>query len=145
APSRPHRCVQPCRVRRRGAGGAPQPRAEPAVLVAAGGGRPDTHRVAGVEAGARRDLLPHPGRLRPRRQEEDEHRRRRRRGHHVRSKSEGSTAVADWLGSPGSASPEKTRMMRAQKHHHHQYRRCMSTRSHASPLQPHLSCITEDP
>lgn len=67
------------------------------------------------------------------------------RGHHVRSKSEGSTAVADWLGSPGSASPEKTRMMRAQKHHHHQYRRCMSTRSHASPLQPHLSCITEDP
>uniref|UniRef100_A0A0E0GPH8 Uncharacterized protein n=1 Tax=Oryza nivara TaxID=4536 RepID=A0A0E0GPH8_ORYNI len=36
-------------------------------------------------------------------------------------------------------------MMRAQKHHHHQHRRCMSTRSHASPLQPHISCITEDP
>nr|AAO23091.1 hypothetical protein [Oryza sativa Japonica Group] len=53
--------------------------------------------------------------------------------------------AADAGTTPGSASPEKTRMMRAQKHHHHQYRRCMSTRSHASPLQPHLSCITEDP
>uniref|UniRef100_A0A0E0JEH9 Uncharacterized protein n=1 Tax=Oryza punctata TaxID=4537 RepID=A0A0E0JEH9_ORYPU len=68
------------------------------------------------------------------------------RGHHVRSKSEGS-AVADRLSSPGSASPETTRMMRAQKQqqHHHQHRRRMSTGSHASPWQPHLSCITEDP
>uniref|UniRef100_A0A0D9Y3Q0 Uncharacterized protein n=1 Tax=Oryza glumipatula TaxID=40148 RepID=A0A0D9Y3Q0_9ORYZ len=67
------------------------------------------------------------------------------RGHHVRSKSEGSAvADADRL---GSASPETTRMMRAQKqqHHHHQHRRRMSTGSHASPWQPHLSCITEDP
>jgi hypothetical protein len=67
------------------------------------------------------------------------------RGHHVRSKSEGSAVAADRLGSPaGSASPETTRMMRAQKQQH-QHRRRMSTGSHASPWQPHLSCITEDP
>nr|XP_015634919.1 uncharacterized protein LOC4337099 [Oryza sativa Japonica Group] len=66
-------------------------------------------------------------------------------GHHVRSKSEGNAAVADWLGSQCSASPETTRMMRVQKQHHHQHRRRMSTGSHASPWQPHLSCITEDP
>uniref|UniRef100_A0A0D3G000 NAD-dependent epimerase/dehydratase domain-containing protein n=1 Tax=Oryza barthii TaxID=65489 RepID=A0A0D3G000_9ORYZ len=62
------------------------------------------------------------------------------RGHHVRSKSERCAAVADWLGSQGSAAlPEMTRMMRAQKQHHHQHRRRMSTGSHASPWQPHLS------
>ena len=66
-------------------------------------------------------------------------------GHHVRNKSEGNAAVADWLGSQCSASPETTRMMRAQKQHHHQHRRRRSTGSHASPWQPHLSCITEDP
>ncbi|KAF0920316.1 hypothetical protein E2562_034795 [Oryza meyeriana var. granulata] len=69
------------------------------------------------------------------------------RGHHVRSKSEGS-AVADRLSSLGSASPETTKMMKAQRQHHHQHhqhRRRMSTGSHASPWQPHLACITEDP
>ncbi|XP_006643788.1 uncharacterized protein LOC102702323 [Oryza brachyantha] len=64
---------------------------------------------------------------------------------HVRSKSEGSAVGADRLSGLGSASPESTKTTRAQKQQQHQHRRRMSTGSHASPWQPHLACITEDP
>ncbi|BAT14257.1 Os11g0527700, partial [Oryza sativa Japonica Group] len=128
-PSRPHRRVRPCRVCRRGAGGAPQPRAEPAVLVAAGGGGPDTHRVAGVEAGAGEIYFLIPAASVPDAKRRTSTGGATGRGHHVRSKSEGSAAVADWLGSLGNASPETTRVMRAHKQHHHQHRRRMSTGS----------------
>ncbi|KAG8046003.1 hypothetical protein GUJ93_ZPchr0008g13803 [Zizania palustris] len=59
---------------------------------------------------------------------------------HVRSKSEGAASRS----SLGSASPDAETTAQ-KKHHQHQHRRRMSTGSHASPWQPHLSCITEDP
>uniref|UniRef100_A0A0D3HMH8 Uncharacterized protein n=1 Tax=Oryza barthii TaxID=65489 RepID=A0A0D3HMH8_9ORYZ len=101
----------------------------PAVLVAAGGGGPDTHRVAGVKAGAGEIYFLIPAASIPDAKRRTSTGGATGRGHHVRSKSEGSAAVADWLGSLGSALPETTRVMRAQKQHHHQHRRCMSTGS----------------
>lgn len=59
-PQRPRRGVRPAGGRRRGPGRQPEPRAQQAVLS----GRrraEDPHRVPGLRAGARRDILPHPG------------------------------------------------------------------------------------
>lgn len=59
-PQRPHRRVRPAGGRRRDPGRQPEPRPQQAVLP----GRrraEDPHRVAGLRARARRDILPHPG------------------------------------------------------------------------------------
>ncbi|KAL6626816.1 hypothetical protein ACP70R_030542 [Stipagrostis hirtigluma subsp. patula] len=66
---------------------------------------------------------------------------------HVRSKSEGSVVVGDHL-ALGAASPEKpppATTTTAKRKKAQQHRRRMSTGSHASPWQPHLACIAEDP
>lgn len=59
-PQRPGRGVRPAGGRRRDPGRQPEPRAQQAVLS----GRrraEDPHRVPRLRAGARRDILPHPG------------------------------------------------------------------------------------
>ncbi|KAL6847983.1 hypothetical protein ACP4OV_022111 [Aristida adscensionis] len=73
---------------------------------------------------------------------------------HVRSKSEGSVVGGDRLLALGAPSPEKKTTTTtavaapapaAKRKKAQQHRRRMSTGSHASPWQPHLACIAEDP
>lgn len=58
-PERPRRGVRPAGGRRRDPRRQPEPRAEQAVL--AGRRAEDPHRLPGLRAGARRDILPYPG------------------------------------------------------------------------------------